>query len=245
MLPLYIFLSTSMAAPSSVFPIAEDSIDAPSSINTYTAFPSTTVALQENATTLWTNPANFAFVPALTKSFSYHNQAGQRSLAFSKQLGILGYGVFHNQHPTLGSWWSASSALALKLDKHLSISTTSTWHSIEALDDTFVRWDIGSSWRPLPWLGFGGSIHNIGSPEGLQHIHREKLSLIASENQRNGYATFDRKRKVTKLNIQRSWINKILLNVLKSFSLPIMVVIFFLTLSKQILIKPIQAEIKT
>ena len=88
-------------------------------------------------------------------------------------------------------------------------------------------------------------IHNIGSPEGLQHIHREKLSLIASENQRNGYATFDRKRKVTKLNIQRSWINKILLNVLKSFSLPIMVVIFFLTLSKQIFIKPIQAEIKT
>ena len=154
-----------MATPSSVYPIAEDSIDAPSSINTYTAFPSTTVALQEDATTLWTNPANFAFVPALTKSFSYHNQEGQRSLAFSKQLGILGYGVFHNQHPTLGSWWSASSALALKLDKQLSISTTSTWHSIEALDDTFVRWDIGSSWRPLPWLGFGGSIHNIGSPQ--------------------------------------------------------------------------------
>ena len=166
MLPLYILLSTSMASASTVFPISENTGDAiGASMNTYTAFPSTTVALQEDATTLWTNPANFAFVPALTKSFSYHNQNNQRSLAFSKQLGIIGYGVFHNQHPTLGSWWSASSALALKLDKKLSISTTSTWHSIEKLDDTFVQWDIGSSWRPLPWLGFGGSIHNIGSPQ--------------------------------------------------------------------------------
>ena len=109
MLPLYIFLSTSMASATPVFPIADLSTDAQdTSVNTYSAFPSTTVALQEDATTLWTNPSNFAFAPALTKSFSYHNQDNQRSLAFSKQLGIIGYGVFHNQHPTLGSWWSAS-----------------------------------------------------------------------------------------------------------------------------------------
>ena len=54
-------------------------------------------------------------------------------------------------------------------------STTSTWHSIEIEDDSFVEWDIGLSWRPLQWLGLSGAINNLGSPQTA--ITPERLLL--------------------------------------------------------------------
>ncbi len=143
-------------------PVVVDSDSLPTTVN---GFPAISAALQDDATTLWTNPANFAFAPALTKGLAINQRNGETGFAFAKQLGILGYGVHYNQSSTLGSWWAASSALALKLDDHLSMSTTSTWHSIEQLGDSFVQWDIGLSWRPLQWIGLAGSINNLGSPQ--------------------------------------------------------------------------------
>ena len=87
----------------------------------------------------------------------------------------MGYGVHYSNTTDLGAWWSASSALALKLDEHLSLSTTSTWHSIEVQDDSFVEWDVGLSWRPLQWLGLAGAINNLGSPQTA--ITPERLLL--------------------------------------------------------------------
>ena len=134
-------------------------------VTTAEAFPALSSALQDDATTLWTNPSNFAFAPAVTKGLAVTQKNGNTGFAFAKQVGILGYGLHYSQHETLGAWWSASSALALKLDKHLSLSTTSTWHSVEVQDDSFVEWDVGMSWRPLQWLGLAGAINNLGSPQ--------------------------------------------------------------------------------
>jgi protease-4 len=143
--------------------VAEATSDSVTS--TRVIFPALTTSLQDDATTLWTNPSNFSFSPSLTNAVAIKKQNDLTSFAFAKQIGILGYGVFYTKTPTYGTWWSASSALAIKLDKNLSISTTSTWHSVETLDDNFVRWDTGVSWRPLQWLGFAGALNNIGSSQ--------------------------------------------------------------------------------
>ena len=109
----------------------------------YECLSGTQSSLQDDATTLWTNPANFAFAPAITKGLAITQRDGNTGFAFAKQVGVLGYGVHYTKNELLGAWWSASSALALRLDEHLSLSTTSTWHSIEVEDDSFVEWDSG------------------------------------------------------------------------------------------------------
>jgi len=167
MLHFLTLIGWSMAEPTSTFPINTTNplSDSDSLVTTTSVFPALSGSLQDDATTLWTNPSNFAFAPAITKGLAITQRDDNTGFAFAKQVGIIGYGLHYNQHEQLGSWWSASSALALKLDKHLSISTTSTWHSIESPDDSFVKWDVGMSWRPLQWLGLAGSINNLGSSQ--------------------------------------------------------------------------------
>lgn len=165
MLLLLTLLSSSFAQAPLPINTTIDNAVSDTFIQTTAMFPAVSASLHDDATTLWTNPANFAFAPALTKGLAITQNDTHRGFAFAKQVGILGYGLYYSSHPDIGSWWAASSALALKLDKHLSMSTTSTWHSVEALDDSFIEWDVGMSWRPLQWLGLAGSINNLGNPQ--------------------------------------------------------------------------------
>ena len=177
MLLLLSLIGSTLASPVSPTPINETAqlVNSDSLVTTTSVFPALSASLQDDATTLWTNPANFAFAPAVTKGLAITQRDGNTGFAFARQLGILGYGVHYSKHEVLGAWWSASSALALKLDEHLSISTTSTWHSIEIEDESFVEWDVGMSWRPLQWLGLAGAINNLGSPQTA--ITPERLLL--------------------------------------------------------------------
>ena len=132
---------------------------------TNTIFPTQTSTLQDDASTIWTNPANFAFAPYLTKIYAVKLTDTNNSFAFARQMGILGLGVHYANTEQTGAWWSVSSALSLKLDKHLSFGTTNTWNSLEKQNDSFTKWDVGLGWRPLHWIGFGANINNIGSPQ--------------------------------------------------------------------------------
>jgi protease IV len=125
-------------------------------------FPAVSASLQDDATTIWTNPANFAFAPASTRAYGIQLAPDYQQFGYARQLGILGTGISYKDEATLGSWWSIRSALALRIDDRLSFSTTSTWHSIETLDDNMITWGAGLGWRPFKWLGFGATIENIG-----------------------------------------------------------------------------------
>ena len=147
------------------------------------SFPAISTALQDDATALWMNSANFAFSPAVTTAYAINITPNQNYFTYAKQNGIIGWGVNYTNSAEFGTWWSLASALSLKLDKHLSFGATSTWHSIEYpngingdnlnADTSFTRWNVGLGWRPLQWLGIGGSIQNIGqnstslTPESL------------------------------------------------------------------------------
>ena len=126
-------------------------------------FPAISASLQDDATTLWNNPANFSFSPKSSRAYVANFSENRNSFGFARQLGILGTGLQYSNDINAGDWWSFGTALALKLDDHLSFGTTSTWHSIDAAGDNFVSWDLGLGYRPLQWLGFGASWNNIGS----------------------------------------------------------------------------------
>ena len=145
MLLLFSFIGSALASPVSTTPINETTpvVSSDSLVKTTSVFFRLSASLQDDATTLWTNPANFAFAPAITKGLAITQRDGNTGIGLVRQVGVLGYGV-HYSKTDLGAWWSASSALALRLDEHLSLSTTSTWHSIEVEDDSFVEWDIGA-----------------------------------------------------------------------------------------------------
>ena len=119
MLPLLSLIGSTLASPLSATPINETNatVDSDTLVTTTSVFPAISSSLQDDATTLWTNPANFAFAPAITKGLAITQRNGNTGFAFAKQVGVLGYGVHYSQHELLGAWWSASSALALKFDE--------------------------------------------------------------------------------------------------------------------------------
>lgn len=139
-------------------------------------FPAVSASLQDDATTLWSNPANFSFSPKSSRAYVAQFSETSTSLGLARQLGVLGTGLHYTNDETLGDWWSFGTGLALRLDDHLSFGTTSTWHSLDSVDNNFVSWDLGLGYRPLQWLGFGASWNNLGAKTATQMTETVSLS---------------------------------------------------------------------
>ena len=139
-------------------------------------FPAVSTSLQDDATTIWTNPANFSFSPKASRAYLARFSETRNSFVTARQLGILGTGLHYSNDINVGNWWSFATGLSIPLDKHLSFGTTSTWHSIDSAENNFFSWDLGLGYRPLQWLGFGASWNNLGSKTTTQITEAVSLS---------------------------------------------------------------------
>jgi len=90
---------------------------------------------------------------------------GLHSLTLATTGTGLGTGIAYRQ---VGNdaldWWTVTSGASIRLAESLAFGTAVHWQLPDGGDNNFVSWDFGLGWRPSPWLGFGASALNLGSP---------------------------------------------------------------------------------
>lgn len=130
--------------------------------------PFRSAAGEDGAHVLYLNPALMNFDRDAMYAAWYQTTAiggGLNSLAVATTGGGIGAGIAYRQTGADASgWWSFSSGASVRLSNALSIGSAVHWQLPEGGDNNFVSWDLGAGWRPVPWLGFGGSVLNLGSP---------------------------------------------------------------------------------
>jgi protease-4 len=131
------------------------------------ALPFPSVAGEDGAHVLYTNPANLWFDRDAMSAAWYHVSelpGGLNSVAMATTGSGLGAGLaFRESAPGL-SWWTLSSGLSLEITERMSLGSALHWHFPEQTAGNFVAWDLGLGWRPAPFLGIAGSVQNLGNP---------------------------------------------------------------------------------
>ena len=129
--------------------------------------PGWSIAGDDGAGSMWTNPANMALDPDPSWIALVTQQADApvdlgRSLAFAGNLGPLAAGIHTTDGPDGVSWWTLSSGLALRLDRNVALGGHLGWQLPEGPDNNFMTGDLSLSWRPSPWFGSSLSVWNVG-----------------------------------------------------------------------------------
>jgi protease-4 len=137
---------------------AQDTADRPS-------LPSWSIAADDGAASTWSNPANLGLDP----DSSWMILAGRAvttssptQFAAIQNQGPLATGIIYRNGPDLSSWTTLSTGLGLPIDRNLSLGVHLGWQLPEGSENNFVSWDLGMSWRPLPWLGVSSVARNVG-----------------------------------------------------------------------------------
>jgi protease-4 len=129
--------------------------------------PSAGAATEDGPGALWVNPANLAYDPDMRVGAFFDGATDQSRVDWG---AVIGTGAFdfalHNRLRDDASLsdWSLDYATALPLPERLAIGLLLSWNFIDD-GDNYVAYDAGASWRPLPWLGFGGVAQNVGNPD--------------------------------------------------------------------------------
>ena len=129
--------------------------------------PGWSTAGDDGAGSMWVTPSNLALDPdpSWVGLFSQQTNAtldlGQ-SLAFAGNAGPFAAGIHTVDGPTGQSWWTVSSALAIRLDRTVSMGGHLGWHLPEGPDNNFLTGDLSLSWRPAPWFGSSLAVWNVG-----------------------------------------------------------------------------------
>lgn len=129
--------------------------------------PSGGTAAEDGPGALWVNPANLGYDPDLRAGAYFDQTLDQSRLDWGAVAGTksFAFGVHNRLRDTAAlSDWSVDYATAIPLPERLSLGLLLSWNFI---DDgaNYVSYDAGLSWRPLPWLGFGGVAQNVGNPD--------------------------------------------------------------------------------
>ncbi|MBW1876918.1 MAG: hypothetical protein JRJ84_01010, partial [Deltaproteobacteria bacterium] len=127
--------------------------------------PSAGYATESGPGTLWVNPANTAYDPDQRFGL-WVGQDLERDTAIAGTWGRGGInlGAHYLIHADGTADWSADFATGIALPRRLAVGTRVAWHVMEG-DPNYVSFDVGGSWRPLPWFGVGAVAHNIGTPD--------------------------------------------------------------------------------
>ncbi|MFZ5475979.1 MAG: signal peptide peptidase SppA [Myxococcota bacterium] len=130
--------------------------------------PFRSVAGEDGVHVLYSNPSlmNFDRDPGYAVYYDTSSvQGGLNSLTFATTGGGVGAGLGYRQWgPDGEGWWTVTSGASLRLAEALSFGSSLNWQLPDGGDNNFVSWDIGLGWRPVPFLGLGGSVLNLGSP---------------------------------------------------------------------------------
>ena len=129
--------------------------------------PAWSLAGDDGAAAIWSNPANLGLDPDEGWMVLYSQaleEGAPAQVAAVTNGGPLAAGLVYRGGAGRASWWTLSTGLGLELDRDLAAGVHLGWQIPEGPGNNFVTWDLGLSWRPTSWLGVGGVAQNIGSP---------------------------------------------------------------------------------
>ncbi len=133
--------------------------------------PFKSVAGEDGVHVLFQNPALMNFDRDPGYAFFYRTSArndGDNAFTLATTGSGLGLGVGYRQLPSAGTdaagWWTLSTGASARLTNGLAVGTAVHWQLPDGGDNNFVSWDLGVGWRPVPFLGFGGRVLNVGNP---------------------------------------------------------------------------------
>lgn len=133
--------------------------------------PGVSLAGDDGALQLWRNPGSLALDPDRswyagvrdtfqgTSEFSLATHAGPLATGLARRSSD----VRVNGQVGTYDWWTLSSGLSVKLDRSLALGATVSWQLPELAGNNFVTWDLGTTWRPLRWLGLSVVGQNLSS----------------------------------------------------------------------------------
>lgn len=129
------------------------------------AAPAASMSAEDGAATPWVNPALMGFDPDATLGAYYRMNYANRAqaAALSTSAGGTGIGLMYKNDGNGSTWWSVNGAASVGLPGRLRAGANVTWNLPEQ-QENFASWDIGAGWRPLPFVGLGGVVRNIGNP---------------------------------------------------------------------------------
>lgn len=135
--------------------------------------PSAGFATENGPGAMWVNPANLGYDPdpRLGAFFTRALPGAERtSVAATAGVGGLSFGLQDvNRVGPDGprSDWTASYATSIPFPERIAAGLGLHWAFVDGADPNYLAYDVGLSWRPLPWLGVSGVAQNVGSPDPL------------------------------------------------------------------------------
>jgi len=134
--------------------------------------PSSGVAAEGGPGTLWVNPANMSYDPDGRYGVFFSRMEpldSPTSLAITGGIDGLGVGLHNTLRPVgntgaVESDWSLDYGTSIALPERVSVGLLMSWNFIDG-GQNYLAYDVGLSWRPLPWFGVSGVAQNVGSPD--------------------------------------------------------------------------------
>ncbi len=125
--------------------------------------PSAGIATEAGPGALWVNPANMAYDPDPRYALlvSHDTSTAPTSIAGTGGVGALAVGVHHVMLPEGGDW-SLDYATGIELPRRVALGVRLGWHLVDD-GQNYMAYDLGASWRPLPWFGASAVAQNVGS----------------------------------------------------------------------------------
>ena len=131
--------------------------------------PAVSLAGDDGATLLWRNPGSLALDgdPSWYLGYSSPLAAGPSDVAAAASSGPLAAGLSrHMGAPGAGlDRWTLSTALSLRASRTFALGATLSQQILDAPVGSFTTWDLGATWRPLPWLGASVVGQNLGASD--------------------------------------------------------------------------------
>jgi protease-4 len=132
--------------------------------------PSSTLAAESGPGSLWVNPANVAYDKDPHHALFLTSSPDASLSTVAAAIGVAGFSLGISTYRTLdaSSDWTADYGSSVVLPSQLAIGVLSRWHLVKD-QRNFVTYDLGASWRPVPWFGLGAVGKNVKSnnPQGL------------------------------------------------------------------------------
>jgi protease-4 len=128
--------------------------------------PSAGIATENGPGTLWVNPANLAY-DADPRWGLFFRRAPDSPHPFggAATAGVRGFsgGLRWNRDAERFNDFVVDLALGFELPQRVAVGAAMKWNLVSRRRN-FVAFDVGASWRPLPWIGMSAVTRNLGNP---------------------------------------------------------------------------------
>lgn len=140
------------------------------------ALPGYSLAGDDGAATIFSNPANLGLDPDASYFLQVRRGFGagpETGFAGAFNLGLLGTGVtWWSPQEGYGAW-TLSESLGLDLGRGVAVGGRINWVLPETSADRFITGDLGATWRPAHWLGLALTERNVGGAARLAGLPAE------------------------------------------------------------------------